>query len=123
MRKGEHVKHVNMLILAILVCGVTGCQTKTGGEAEMKPEGPCCQSCAMPLEKHEHYGTDANGTKVDKYCHFCLQNGKFTDPNVTMQEMINKVSSMLAQHSDMTETQAKEMMSELIPKLDRWQTR
>jgi len=71
----------------------------------------------------EHHGTDANGAKVDDYRHCCFQSGKFTDPDVTMQEMIEKVSSMLAQHSDMTEAQAKEMMAGLVPKLERWRTR
>ncbi len=86
----------------------------------MNAEAPCCQSCAMPLEEPEHYGTDANGAKVDNYCRYCFQGGKFTDPDATMQGMIERVSSMLAQNSDMTEVQAKEMMSEAIPELERW---
>ena len=45
-----------------------------------------CQSCGMPLKSGEESGTEANGSKSHKYCHFCYQNGQFTEPNVTLEE-------------------------------------
>jgi len=38
-----------------------------------------CQSCGMPMKKDpQGGGTDANGTKNEKYCSYCYQNGEFT---------------------------------------------
>ena len=78
-----------------------------------------CQSCGMPLSKDkEGGGTEANGTKSTMYCSHCYQQGKFTLPGITVQEMQDRV---------------KERMKEMgfpgflsgfftrgIPKLERW---
>jgi hypothetical protein len=32
-----------------------------------------CQSCSMPLEKEEDYGTNADGTKNNEYCVYCFK--------------------------------------------------
>lgn len=38
-----------------------------------------CQSCAMPLEHDpQHGGTEADGSRSEKYCSYCYQNGAFT---------------------------------------------
>lgn len=34
---------------------------------------PLCQSCGMPLNKPDDFGTDTNGSKITNYCHFCFQ--------------------------------------------------
>ena len=37
-----------------------------------------CQSCGMPLKKDpQQGGTNADGSKNNKYCSYCYQNGKF----------------------------------------------
>lgn len=38
-----------------------------------------CQSCNMPM-KHDPQGggTNADGSKSEKYCSYCYQNGEFT---------------------------------------------
>ena len=41
-----------------------------------------CQSCGMPLEKPDDFGTEANGFRINDYCHYCFQNGTFTEPNI-----------------------------------------
>src|SRR2546429_1589328 len=57
-----------------------------------KPSGPCCQSCGMPLSKDEgHGGTEQGGRKSTDYCSHCYQNGAFTEPNLTVQQMQEKV--------------------------------
>jgi hypothetical protein len=83
-------------------------------------KGPFCQSCGMPMEKTEDFGTNADQSKSKDYCHFCFQNGKFTDPNITMEQMIDKVAGF-AKQMRMSEDQAKEMAKTFIPKLKRWQ--
>jgi hypothetical protein len=49
-----------------------------------------CQSCGMPLQKEEDFGTNENGSKNNEFCHFCFQNGRFTDEGITMDEKIEK---------------------------------
>lgn len=87
-----------------------------------QPKGPFCQSCGMPMEKSEDFGTNADGDKSTDYCHFCFQHGKFTEPNIIMEQMIDKVAGFATQMG-MTESQAKEMAKTFIPRLKRWQGR
>lgn len=84
-------------------------------------KGAFCQSCGMPLEKPEDFGTDAHGFRINDYCHFCFGNGKFTEPGITMQEMIDKCMGIMTQRKMMPEKQARELMTEAIPQLKRWQ--
>ena len=44
-----------------------------------------CQSCGMPLAGHQ--GTEADGTVSLMYCEYCYQDGKFTQPDITFEEM------------------------------------
>ncbi len=83
-------------------------------------EVPFCQSCGMPMEKPEDFGRNADGAKMSNYCHFCFQNGKFTDQNITMEQMIDKVAGF-AKIMNMSDEQAREMAKTFIPKLKRWQ--
>ena len=79
-----------------------------------------CQSCAMPMSE-EFYGTEADGSKTKEYCSYCYENGKFTNPDITMEEMIEIcVKPMVDNNPDMTEDQARSMMQEYMPKLKRW---
>jgi hypothetical protein len=55
-----------------------------------------CQSCGMPLSRDDHGGgTEANGTKSSKYCSHCYQNGAFTMPEITSDEMKEKVKGKI----------------------------
>ncbi len=35
----------------------------------IKPQGPFCQSCAMPMAKPQNFGTNADGIQNQEYCH------------------------------------------------------
>ena len=80
-----------------------------------------CQSCGMPLKRDtQGGGTKADGSKSAMYCSYCYQNGKFTQPNMTQDEMKALVKVNL-----------KEMgfpgimtgiFTRNIPKLVRWKT-
>ncbi|GAI16613.1 unnamed protein product, partial [marine sediment metagenome] len=39
-----------------------------------KPKGPFCQSCAMPMQKPDDFGTNADVSKNEEYCHYCFIN-------------------------------------------------
>jgi hypothetical protein len=85
------------------------------------PQGPFCQSCGMPMVKPEDFGTNADGSKQKEYCHFCFQNGKFTEPNLTKEQMIEKVAGIMAQLHKLPQAQAMGMAKTFIPTLKRWQ--
>jgi hypothetical protein len=73
----------------------------------------------MPLLKDpQGGGTEANGSKSTMYCSHCYQQGKFTLPNITVDQM-----------KDLVKGKMKEMhipgflayfMMKNIPKLRRW---
>ncbi len=86
-----------------------------------QPKGPFCQSCGMPLEKPEDFGTAADGFRINDYCHFCFQNGAFTEPAINMQGMIAKCVGILARQGIMPEPEARALMTGVLPKLKRWQ--
>jgi hypothetical protein len=52
---------------------------------------------------------------IDRMC-----NGKFTAPDITMQEMINKCVEIMVLRNIMPEKQAKDFMTDRMPKLKRW---
>ena len=86
----------------------------------MQLKGSFCQSCAMPLDKPDVFGTNADGTQSAEYCTYCFQNGRFTEPTITLGQMIEKCVGIMAQRKIMPEHQAKELMSRTIPMLKRW---
>lgn len=85
------------------------------------PKGPFCQSCCMPLEKPEDFGTSSSGFRINDYCHYCFSDGEFTEPDITMPEMLDKCVEIMAQKGIMPKFQAKLLMKEVFPRLKRWQ--
>jgi hypothetical protein len=86
-----------------------------------EPKGPFCQSCAMPLGKPEDFGTDPHGYRVNDYCRHCYTNGAFTEPDISMPVMLEKCVSVMAQQGIMPEPQARALMTDVLPRLKRWQ--
>jgi len=84
-----------------------------------KPKGPYCQSCGMPLSKDEKGGgTEADGRKSNQYCSHCYAGGQFTDPDLTADQMVEKVrGKMKAMH--IPGFLAKSFTKD-IPTLGRW---
>jgi len=78
-----------------------------------------CQSCGMPMKRDEHGGgTNANGSKSAMYCSHCYQAGEFTEKNITLEEMREKVKGKLKEFGFpgfMTN-----LFTRNIPKLQRW---
>ena len=86
------------------------------------PKGPFCQSCAMPLEKAEDAGTNADGYGSQEYCRLCFQGGAFTDPIISMEQMIARVSGIMVARLGMLEGQAGQIARTFVPRLKRWRT-
>lgn len=101
--------HVALLLVALAAAG-----------CGRGPKGPFCQSCAMPMEKPELFGTNADGSKSADYCSYCFLNGKFTQPDITMQQMIDQCVKHMAEQKIMPEKQARELMTKYLPALKRW---
>jgi len=84
-----------------------------------KPKGPYCQSCGMPLSKDEKGGgTEADGSKSALYCSHCYAGGQFTNPDLTVDQMIERVrGKMKEMHIPgfLTKSLVKD-----IPTLARW---
>ncbi|HZQ70515.1 MAG TPA: zinc ribbon domain-containing protein [Terriglobales bacterium] len=63
-----------------------------------KPKGPYCQSCGMPLSKDEKGGgTEADGSKSTAFCSHCYAGGRFTEPDLTVDQMVVKVRDKMRQ--------------------------
>ncbi len=77
-----------------------------------------CQSCSMPMETPEVYGTNKDGSKNEDYCTYCYQNGAFTSEE-TMEGMIEIcVPHMIKAGYD--EAAARKELDVLLPQLKRW---
>jgi hypothetical protein len=82
--------------------------------------GPFCQSCGMPLSKPEDFGTSAEGWRQNDYCHYCYEEGKFTQPDITLGEMIEQVIKLTAEATGRSEAEARTLTEETLPRLKRW---
>lgn len=80
---------------------------------------PVCQSCGMPLNKEENRGTNLDRTTTEEFCKFCFLNGEFTNPNLTIEEQIQKCIE-ISKKLWMPEDKAREIALNTIPKLKRW---
>ena len=80
-----------------------------------------CQSCGMPLVKG-FYGTETDGKKSSEYCKFCYMKGAFTEPAITMDEMIKKSIHYMAYDMKMNDETAEHLAKNTITTLRRWRT-
>jgi hypothetical protein len=113
----------NLILTLALLFGIVVIRCSSGKINNTPPQTYICQSCSMPLEKDKDFGTNFDGTRNFDYCHICYKNGKFTEPSITMEQMIEKVALMTSQFQGIPEAQATEMARNLIPKLKRWSSR
>lgn len=84
------------------------------------PKGPFCQSCAMPMDKPELFGTEADGAPSAEYCKHCYQKGAFTAPDITIEEMIDLCVKQMVAQNVMPEKRARALMEKYLPQMKRW---
>jgi hypothetical protein len=78
-----------------------------------------CQSCGMPLKRDaKGGGTNADGSKNLTYCSHCYQDGKFINPNITLDEMKDRVKGKLKEFGFPGFMAG--IFTRNIPKLERW---
>ena len=81
-----------------------------------------CQSCGMPLSpEFRNVGTNSDGSENSEYCIFCFARGEFTNPNQTLDEMIQSSIENMTSDLRMPVEQATNLANSFIPKLKRWQ--
>lgn len=86
----------------------------------MEKEFKMCQSCGMPFSKDpKGGGSNADGTKSKMYCSYCYENGKFTQPDITAEEMQAFVKEKLRSMGGFMKLFAG-VFSKGTPKLERW---
>ncbi|MGE8203547.1 zinc ribbon domain-containing protein [Heyndrickxia sp. NPDC080065] len=78
-----------------------------------------CQSCGMPMSDSSVFGTEKSGEKNKEYCIYCYQDGKFKQPDITMEEMINFCVPFMVEDG-MKEEEALAILQKTMPYLKRW---
>lgn len=88
------------------------------------PEIIYCQSCGMPMDKEELFGSNQDGSKNEDYCVYCYKSGSFTE-DVTMQEMIEislmHMKELFEDDENYNAQEAEAQMQKFFPTLKRWQ--
>jgi len=80
-----------------------------------------CQSCGMPLKRDKNGGgTNVDGSKSVMYCSHCYESGKFTMPDITMNEMKERVKGKLKEFGFPGFLAG--VFTKNIPKLERWKS-
>ena len=78
-----------------------------------------CQSCGMPMKKDpKGGGSNSDGSINPDFCSYCFENGKFTQENITAEEMQKFVIGKMKEMG-FPGFLAK-FFAKGIPKLKRW---
>lgn len=80
-----------------------------------------CQSCGMPIDASlASLGTESDGSSSSTYCKFCYQDGAFTNPDQTLEEMVQSSVDFMTTNLSFTPEMAAKMSNDIIPNLNRW---
>ena len=79
-----------------------------------------CQRCAMPMEKPEDFGTNADGSRNGDYCCYCYENGAFFYPEATMEDVIESCLPHVVPDVFADEATARAALNEHFPTLKCW---
>jgi predicted nucleic acid-binding protein len=75
----------------------------------------------MPIDNPDLCGTEKDGTKSNEYCRYCYQNGEFTNPDLTLEEM--KEHMMRIMEKDKLSKDILERALNRLPFLKRWSSK
>jgi hypothetical protein len=80
-----------------------------------------CQSCGMPLSKDpKGGGTNADGSPSRVYCSHCYEGGRFTLPDITVDQMRERARGKLEEMGFPRFLAG--LLTRNIPKLERWRS-
>lgn len=80
-----------------------------------------CQSCSMPIDSPELFGTEKDGSKSSDYCKYCYTNGEFTNPGLTLEQMKEHMTKLM--DKDKLPEDIIEVAVSRLPYLKRWSTK
>ena len=72
------------------------------------------------MSKPEDFGAETDGGASSDYCSCCYQDGTFTEPDVTREEMALRVIGIVTQHKILSAEEASEQIPALFRTLKRW---
>jgi len=91
-------------------------------ETTTTQDGVFCQSCYMPMNKPEDFGTESGGDASGDYCCHCYADGGFKY-EMTLEEAVEANVPWWRSEGDESDDQARARIREVFPKLKRWETR
>jgi len=78
-----------------------------------------CQSCGMGMKNMIDFGTDRDGSINTEYCHYCYEDGEFTDKGISLEEKMAK-NINIAIKMGMSKVDASNLATKTLPVLRRW---
>ena len=82
-----------------------------------------CESCGAPmgaLDEMYGPGTESDGSRSADYCNVCYVDGKFTNPDTTLEEQIESIAAVMTKNFGFAPEDALEQCKAGIPNLKRW---
>ena len=79
-----------------------------------------CQSCSMPLDNPGLLGTEEDNSPSFEFCKYWYQNGEFTSPGLTLDEMKDRITRMMDKET--VPDDVWEAAINRLPRLKRWKT-
>ena len=82
----------------------------------------CCQSCGLPFnEQHQQFIAKESDGSDSIYCNLCYQDGKFTNPDIALDDFIESLVPHLTGELRLgSEAEVRNQLGELLPTLERW---
>lgn len=78
-----------------------------------------CQSCGLPFDSaHKEFIAKEKDASDSMYCTFCYEDGRFINPNATVESMVETGVAHLGKK--IGEEAAREQLSRFLPALARW---
>ena len=77
-----------------------------------------CQSCYMPMDEAEKFGTETDGSKSEDYCVHCYGNGEFKWEATLEQAVESNIPWW--KDEDESDDVARERIMAVFPTLKRW---
>jgi len=87
--------------------------------SKMSPQ-KFCQSCTLPMDNPQDHGTEKDGARSEMYCKYCYQNGAFTKPDMTLDQMM-KIAETGMKKQNLPAGIIQQSMN-MLPRLKRWNT-
>ncbi len=71
-------------------------------------------------EDSTQWGSEADATPSSEYCQFCYQGGAYTNPEQTVDGMVQSSIDFMTSELGFGRDQAEKLSKDIIPGLRRW---